>query len=262
MNAGVAVWRLARVALHLLHGAALCGLVFPFLDATGRMQRVKTWSARLVAVLGITVQARGTAPSGPVLVVSNHVSWLDILALNAVQPLRFVSKADVRRWPLVGWLVACGGTLFIERDRKRDALRVVHQVADALREGHQVAVFPEGTTSDGHGLLPFHANLLQAAVSTSTRFQPVALRFSDEREAVSQTAAYVGDTHLLESVWRIAGAHGLRAEVRWLDPVSPGELDRRVLSDRLRVMILHALSEVEVRDGPSLPLPGGGRGLG
>ena len=98
-----------------------------------------------------------------------------------MRPARFVSKADVRHWPLLGWLVACGGTLFIERERKRDALRVVHQMAEALQAGETVAVFPEGTTSDGHGLLPFHANLLQAAIATETPVQPVALRYHRRR---------------------------------------------------------------------------------
>src|SRR6185295_16037591 len=149
------------------------------------LKRVGWWNARLLRLLGIALHSSGTPRQGATLIVANHVSWLDILAINAVHPCRFVSKADVRHWPLIGWLVACGGTLFIERERKRDALRVVHQVADALRQGQTLAVFPEGTTSDGHGLLPFHANLLQAAVATSTPVQPVALRFSDATHEVS-----------------------------------------------------------------------------
>lgn len=227
--------------LHLLHGALLCAAVFPFLTPARRQQRVGWWSRRMLHMLGITLASRGTPRGGATLLVANHVSWLDILAINAVQPARFVSKADVRGWPLIGWLVACGGTLFIERERKRDALRVVHQVAEALQQGQVVAVFPEGTTSEGHDLLPFHANLLQAAISTGTPIQPVALRFSDAKDAVSAAAPYVGDTHLLRSLWMVVTAHGLRAQLRWLPATDARHADRRALALTLRQQIRDAL---------------------
>lgn len=236
-----AAWRLARALVHVLHGVLICALVFPFLGTAQRMQRVQWWSARLLALLGIALQSLGAPRGGATLVVANHVSWLDILAINAVQPVRFVSKADVRRWPVIGWLVACGGTLFIERERKRDALRVVHQMAEALRAGHSVAVFPEGTTSPGDVLLPFHANLLQAAIATGTAMQPVALRFSDDAGEVSRAACYVGDMTLLASVWAIARASGVRAQVTWLAPMASVHADRRVLAEHLRGAIAEAL---------------------
>src|SRR6185295_28294 len=149
------------------------------------LKRVGWWNARLLRLLGIALHSSGTPRQGATLIVSNHVSWLDILVINAVHPVRFVSKAEVRHWPLLGWLVACAGTLFIERERRRDALRVVHQVAAALRAGEIVALFPEGTTSDGNGVLPFHANLLQAALSAHAPMQPIALRYSDAHAPLS-----------------------------------------------------------------------------
>jgi len=230
----VASWRLASAVTHLLHGTVICAVVFPFIGHDKRREHVGRWSARMLRRLGIELISRGAPRTGATLVVANHVSWLDILAINAVSPARFVSKSDVRAWPLIGWLVACGGTLFIERERKRDALRVVHQVAAALQEGHIIAVFPEGTTSEGHGLLPFHANLLQAAVSTGTPVQAVALRFSDAQQRVSLAAAYVGDTHLLRSVWSVVTASQMRAQLHWLSPVDSQGADRRLLSDALK----------------------------
>jgi len=110
-----------------------------------------------------------------------------------------------------------------------------------LKKGDTIAVFPEGTTSEGHGLLPFHANLLQAAVSTGVPVQPVALRFSDALEPVSQAAAYVGDTHLIRSLWMIVTARAMRVRVAWLPAVESGGADRRELSDTLREAILGAL---------------------
>ena len=199
-------WRLARGVAHALHGLAICAVVFPFVDAAGRDRRIAWWSARMLRVLGIGLDARGAPVRGPMLVVANHVSWLDVLAINSLLPVRFVAKADLRRWPLIGWMAACGGTLFIERERKRDALRVVQQIAAALRAGERVAVFPEGTTSGGERLLPFHASLLQAAVATGTALQPIALRFSDASGRVSARAAYVGDMSIASSAWLVAGA--------------------------------------------------------
>jgi 1-acyl-sn-glycerol-3-phosphate acyltransferase len=117
--------------------------------------------------------------NGPVLLVANHISWLDIVVLHAARHCRFVSKAMCKRWPLIGTLATGAGTLYIERESRRDAMRVVHHMADALQAGDILAVFPEGTTSDGISLLPFHANLIQAAVSAGAPVQPVALRFID-----------------------------------------------------------------------------------
>jgi 1-acyl-sn-glycerol-3-phosphate acyltransferase len=229
-----ALWRIARALVHVLRGIFICAFIFPRLDRSARMAHVGRWNTRMLQLLGITVRGHGTPLPGPVLLVANHVSWLDILAINAVHTARFVSKADVRHWPVLGWLVACGGTLFIERERKRDAMRVVHQVAAALDDGDVIAMFPEGTTSDGHGLLPFHANLMQAAVATGAPVQPVALRFSDADEAISSAAAYIGDMTLLQSLWRIVWAERLCVDVTLLAPLPTQGLERREVSDTAR----------------------------
>ncbi len=236
-----ALWRVLRTVLHLLLGMGVCAFLLPFLKPPQRLHRVGAWCDRLLKVLGIAVHVTGTPHPGPVLLVANHVSWLDIVAINAVHTARFVSKADVRRWPLIGWLVACGGTLFIERERKRDAMRVVHHVADSLKAGDVIAVFPEGTTSDGHGLLPFHANLLQAAVATGTPVQPVALRYADAGSDISPAAAYIGDMTLVQSLWWITRAEGLRVQVALLPPQATAGRDRRIASEAARAAIANAL---------------------
>ena len=240
-----AVWRLARMVFEGLRGLLICAFVFPFLKRPQRMRHVGVWAARTLGAFGIALDVNGKMRSGPVLITANHISWLDILAIDAVQPVRFVSKADVRHWPVMGWMVACGGTLFIQRERKRDAMRVVHQVAQAFQDGDTVAVFPEGTTSDGTGLLPFHANLLQAAIATETPVQAVALRYSDAHEPVSQAVAYIGETTLAQSLWMIACADELRVSVVLLDSQGTRHLDRRALARKLRVEIAGALGVVE-----------------
>jgi 1-acyl-sn-glycerol-3-phosphate acyltransferase len=237
----VGAWRIVRAIVHLLHGIFIIRIRFGALDERERMLRVQWWSAKLLRLLGVTLVAEGTPRAGAKLVVSNHVSWLDIVAINAVVPSRFVSKAEVRHWPLVGGLVSGAGTLYIERERRRDAMRVVHQMAQALQAGGTLAVFPEGTTSDGNALLPFHANLLQAAIATETPVQPVVLRFSDAMRPVSPAAAYVGETTLLQSVAMIVGARGLRAHVQVLSAHATAHADRRALAAHLRELMAACL---------------------
>jgi 1-acyl-sn-glycerol-3-phosphate acyltransferase len=236
-----ASWRLLRTLLHIVQAVLRCSLLFPFLDGPARLQQVQRWCIGLLHCLDITVHACGSVRSGPVLVVANHISWLDIPAIIAVHPVRFVSKSDVKHWPVLGWIVACGGTLFIEREKKRDALRVVHHIAEALKAGDALAIFPEGTTADGHALLPFHANLLQAAIATETPVQPVALRYADATSPISAAAAYVGDTSLLQSLWRVATASNLRVSVQVLPPEGTRYLDRRALTQRVQGEIEAAL---------------------
>lgn len=243
MRSLVAVGRLLRLVPHVLHGLWIVRQRFELLDAAGRHQLIQWWSVKTLRILGIELQAHGAAlPSGHLL-VANHVSWLDIAAVHAVLPqARFVSKADVKHWPLVGALVEGAGTLFIERSSKRDALRVVHQTAAALQAGDCVAVFPEGTTGAGPELLPFHANLLQAAVSTQAPVLPVVLRWHEPGERFSVAARFIGDTTLVQSLWRIASARGLGIDVQVLPSVQPEGQDRRALGEALRDTISAALA--------------------
>ena len=251
MRAGRAAWRLLRMLLHLLHGMAVMALRFPTLDAAGRHQRIQWWSAKLVRVAGLQLSVSGTPRPGATLLLANHISWLDIAAIHAVAPqARFVSKAEVLAWPLLGWLIKGAGTLFIERERKRDALRVLHQVAEALKAGDTVAVFPEGTTGDGATLLPFHANLMQAAISTGTPVQGAALRYSDPAHRFSPAAQFLGETTLLQSVWRMLSAQGLHVHVELLQPQGARHADRRALAEYLRSQIHAQLHDTAPPQSP------------
>ena len=247
-----AIWRLARVALHLLHGLAVVWLELPRSSPTERARRIGWWSARLLRLLGIALHADGAPRRGAKLLVANHVSWLDIVAIHAVCPeARFVAKADVVGWPVLAGLIAAAGTLYIRRDSKRDALHVIRDMAVALRAGATIAVFPEGTTSDGRGVLRFHANLLQAAIAAGAAVQPLALRYADDRDPVSPAAAYVGDTPLWRSLWRVARARGLVVRLQWLPERAAGSGGRRVLAHELRAAIGTALREKRaVSSGP------------
>jgi 1-acyl-sn-glycerol-3-phosphate acyltransferase len=237
----VALWRLARVGGLIVAGVLRCAFIFPFATPAQRLWQTGRWCGQVARALGMTVESNGRSHDGAALIVANHISWLDILAINAVHPARFVSKADVKHWPVLGWLIGCGGTLFIERERKRDALRVVHQIAASLKQGDTIAMFPEGTTGDGSTLLPFHANLLQAAISTDAMLQPIALRYVDDDSAPSQAVVWVGDATLAESLRKVVFARGLRVVVTQLAPLPSAGQDRRELSARVRREIGQAL---------------------
>ena len=241
----LAAWRLLRSVVHGVHGLTIVLLRFHSIDAAQREAYIQWWATKMLRTMGIALRVEGTPRAGGTLMVLNHVSWLDIMAVHAVCPrARFVSKADVRQWPLVSRLVDAAGTLYLERERKRDALRVVHLMASALTAGEMVAVFPEGTTSDGRALLPFHANLLQAAIATGTPVQPVALRFSDRRDAVmSRAIEFVGETTLLQSLWRVAGGDDVTVHVQLLPTVASVGAERRALSESLRARIGVALDQ-------------------
>jgi 1-acyl-sn-glycerol-3-phosphate acyltransferase len=237
------VFRLVRAVLHGFHGLAIALVAFPRLDVAARLERIRWWSAKMLRVLGVDHVVDGEPAIAAGLIVANHVSWLDIMAVHAVVPeARFVSKADVKAWPLVSRLVDAGGTLYLERERKRDALRVVHAVAASLTAGQTVAIFPEGTTSTGHGLLPFHANLLQAAVATASSVQPIALRYSDSTHAVSEAVEFVGRTTILESLWGTACGDGIVVRLAVLPARDASGADRRELARRLQADIASALA--------------------
>jgi 1-acyl-sn-glycerol-3-phosphate acyltransferase len=241
-----ALWRLLRVVLHVLHALAIMALRFGRYDTATKQQMVGWWSAKLLRLAGIGLQVQGTPRAGGTLVVANHVSWLDIAAIHAACPqARFVSKADVKHWPLLGWMVTQAGTLFIERERKRDAMRMVHDMAAALQRGETVAVFPEGTTGAGETLLPFHANLLQAAIAVQAPIQPVVLHFSEPGHRYAVSAQYIGDTSLAQSIWRVITARGLTVQVQFLSPQASAHADRRTLAASLQGQIQQALDRAE-----------------
>ena len=233
-----ALIKLTRCSMHLLHGMWTILTKFSKASHEERSQHVADWSKRFLELLGVAVKVNGVPlQKGPLLVVINHVSWLDILVMLAAQPVCFVSKSEVRHWPIIGWLATNVGTLYIERTKAREALRVVHQIAENLKAGHLIAIFPEGTTSDGKRLLPFHANLMQAAISAESPVQPVALRFLEADGSLSMSPTYIDDDTLLSSVWRMLRADPVTAQLDFLRPMPTDGLDRRTLAAQLQDMI-------------------------
>ncbi len=236
MNSFKAVIKLARALLHILVGFFTILLVFPRLKSEQRQLRTQVWSLGMLRCIGIKLIVKGQpALNGPLLLVANHMSWLDITALHAARFCRFVSKADIKKWPFIGMLASGVGTLFIERESRRDAMRVVQHMTASLQAGDVLGVFPEGTTSDGSGLLPFHANLFQAAIAANAPVQPVALQFIDTRTGLQSTAPnYVGDDTLVGSVWRTLTTPDIAVVIHFGEPQLADGRDRRAMAAALR----------------------------
>jgi 1-acyl-sn-glycerol-3-phosphate acyltransferase len=215
MQQARAVWRLLWALMHICGGMWTIVTLFPRLGQQDREARVHAWAQAMLQGVGIELSIRGLpVTSGPALLVANHLSWLDIVVMHASRYCRFVSKSDIKHWPLVGTLAAGAGTLYIERESRRDAHRVVHQMAERLQLGEVLAVFPEGTTGDGITLKPFHANLLQAAISVNAPVQPIALRFVDAATGeICFAPRYIDDDSIFVSIWETLCVPRLRADV-------------------------------------------------
>lgn len=220
------ITRITRLALHFARGLVTVVFVFPSLDAGARRARIRRWSQHLLDVLNVELRMSGALAHPNVQVVANHVSWLDIFALHAVGPVRFIAKSEIARWPLIGRLVRGVGTLFVERARRRDTHRVNREVADALSGGDIVAVFPEGTVTDGSKVLPFKASLLQPAIDAGGRVQPVAIAYRGADGERARAAAY-DDVHFIGSLWRVAGEAAMRVELTASSPIATAGRHRR-----------------------------------
>lgn len=245
-------WRLARLVFHLLRGLATCALVFPWVGAALRERLVRRWSARLLAICRVRVEPlagahASAAPLAHALIVSNHISWLDIFLINSLHPCRFVAKAEIRAWPVLGWLVAQAGTVFIARGNRRELRHIFQGLVDALGQGQRVAFFPEGTTASQGRLLPFHANLFEAAIDARAPVQPYALAYVDARGDWHAAVDYTGETTFVDSILRILRGEPVVARLGCLAPIATEGAHRRELSAQAHVAIAHALGVVEVQ---------------
>ena len=254
-------YRLLRLAGHLMAGVLTILFLFPHLNTEERARRVTAWAGRLVKLAGVRVVARGRLPAvrgEGALLVANHVSWLDIHVLHSLLFTRFISKAEVKRWPVIGWLAEMTGTLFLERTKKSDAARINQLMAEHLRAGECLALFPEGTTSDGSEVKPFYATLFNPALAAGAQVWPVLIRYLDPAGHPSRAAAYYDDITLAQSLLRVLKSRGLVAEVTFLAPIRATGMHRRELAQAAESAIRDALVRAGRDTAPETParLPG------
>jgi 1-acyl-sn-glycerol-3-phosphate acyltransferase len=238
-------WRYGRLALHLVAGALSAALVYNAASLPGRRRLRQRWSAKMLAILGIRLEVEGEPIVPGSMLVANHISWVDIFVINAVAPAAFVSKADVRGWPLIGWLAARNETVFLRRGSRGHAKIVNGEIAGILAEGGCVAVFPEGTTTDGSHVLHFHAALLQPALDAGHSVQPVALSYLGADGRRSYAPAYDGEVSLGQCLAAMVAEREITARVRLAPALAAhAATDRRTLARQTRERIVLAVDSV------------------
>ncbi|MEO7578345.1 MAG: lysophospholipid acyltransferase family protein [Massilia sp.] len=230
--------RLMLVLLHLLKGLCICTLVFPWLGPERRLDRVGRWSAQLLRIFRVSVElAPGSCVAANGLWVANHISWIDVFVINALFPARFVAKSDVKRWPLIGALCTRAGTIFLARANRRDLRRTMDLLIAALHTGERVVVFPEGTSAAQGAMLPFRANLFEAAIGARVTVQPVAIRYVDAEGRLHDAVEYIGSITLLESMVAILSGKPVRALLHTLPALPLDTSDRRHLAQQAHCAI-------------------------
>ncbi|HEY9193013.1 MAG TPA: lysophospholipid acyltransferase family protein [Methyloversatilis sp.] len=230
-------WRIARLITHVADGCSRVAVLYPLVSERTRRKIRARWSRQLLRMLGIELQAGGPLPRPGQLLVSNHISWVDVFVINAISPLGFVCKDEVRSWPVLGWLVARNDTVFIRRSSRSSAGEVRRQLVGSLACGRSVMVFPEGTTTDGRSMLPFRAALFQAAIDAGRPVKPVRLSYLAHTGELSDATTFIGDTTFWQSVCRIARAPRTVARVELLPAVPTGGQTRRDLAQTAHVRI-------------------------
>jgi 1-acyl-sn-glycerol-3-phosphate acyltransferase len=237
------VFRLSLVFFHLFQGLATCALLFPWISGARRDDHVQRWSKALLGICGVQVEQRpGAAALAHAMIVANHVSWLDIFVINTLHPCRFVAKSEIRAWPVLGWLVAQAGTVFIARGNRRDLRHIFKGMVASLQAGERVAFFPEGTTAAQGTVLPFHANLFEAAVDAGVPVQPYALRYVDAQGALHTTVDFTGDMTFAASMVAILKGPPVRAQLTCLAPIAGAGAHRRELAEAAHDAIAGALA--------------------
>jgi 1-acyl-sn-glycerol-3-phosphate acyltransferase len=232
---------LAVISLGTLLAAAITALErLVRHDLMPTRQRLTCWFlARLAAALPFRLQVLGELPRQPMLWVSNHVSWTDIPLLGMLTPLSFLSKAEVRTWPVAGWLAHKAGTLFIRRGSGDSGL-LNQQLGRHLQQGRNLLIFPEGTTTDGLDLRTFHGRLLSSAIDSGVSVQPVAIRYLRNGQPCS-VAPFIGDDDMLSHLLRLLGSDLSEVQIQLLTPIASANLNRNGLARAAQQSIREAL---------------------
>jgi 1-acyl-sn-glycerol-3-phosphate acyltransferase len=239
-----ASYRLARLTVHFAVGLAAASVMQ--LLCLRRRQAVLAWWARgVLAALGVRVHMSGAAPRAHGLVVANHVSWLDVVAVCAARPALFVCKSEIAAWPAIGWLLRRAGMIFIRRRSFRAVWRLNLELRARFMEEQSVAAFPESTTTEGHEVLPFKPGLFQPAVERGLPVYPMAIAYS------SSAAAFVGEMTFVESLLAVAAARALVVQVAVLPPLETRGLQRREVAERARDAIRARLPGLQLYAGAS-----------
>lgn len=213
-----------RILIHVLVGICVIAVAWPFTVKATKTNLTRWWSKKLLNHFGITVTAHGHIPDSQfsnTMFLANHISWADIYALNSVLPLQFIAKSDINNWPILGYLVRKSGTIFINRNSRKDTSRIVETTTEHLLAGGNIGFFPEGTTSDGTTLLRFKSSIVQAAINAKSTIHPVAIRYPMPDGSINTDIAYAGETTMKEAMIAALKQKKSIVTLHFLPPIQP-----------------------------------------
>jgi 1-acyl-sn-glycerol-3-phosphate acyltransferase len=224
-----------RLLAAFVDAFAIVWFKFPRATREQKLAHIQRWSTHVLKVIGvhlnITASSTRIGPLKTQLLVANHVSWLDVLVIQALHPCVFVAKSEVRHWPLVGSIAKACGVVFVDRSSSSSARKMVDDVANALHHGYCVAGFPEGTSSEGYDVSLFHANLFEAAIYRDVNVLPIALRYTNAHTGeLCLRAAFVGDIGFIESLHQVMTTRHIHVGVNIGKTLSPQGHSRRTLA--------------------------------
>jgi 1-acyl-sn-glycerol-3-phosphate acyltransferase len=240
-------YKIALIALLFACGLAIAGIIFPILGVLCKPTNAKNnrgviklaWLKWFAIILNLQITQEGEFPGKTSFLVSNHISWIDIIALGQFSPAHFVAKSDILTWPIIGYLAKQGGTVFVRRGDKQQAKAIAEKMVWLLKQNSTVIAFPEGTTTLGDDVLPFHASLFQAALLTKTTVQPIAIQY--QGEAV-HSAPFVGDDEFVPHLLKMLAMDKIEVRITFLPTIMTVSKNRQSVSNEARAMILESVT--------------------
>ncbi len=241
------LWRLFLLLSFLLLGVLLTLVMLPDMHdgiPGKRVQKIRRWWYQcLLRALKVEIEQVGHPIDQPALWVANHISWLDIPLLGSLGLLGFLSKAEIRHWPVIGWLAGSTGTLFIERGGKNASQIASKYIAEHINRGHSILVFPEGKTTRGATVERFHARLFAPAIDHGLMVQPVVIRYFHDDGKVHQILPFVDHEPFFGNLWKVLGEKRILATVVFLEAVNAADFsERRRLAEHVHAKVLEAFN--------------------
>ena len=219
--------------IHLVIGI-LCIVFFPIINRKSRRNLIKLWSLLLLKIFKINLivnnDLKKILAKKNYLIVSNHISWLDIFVINSAYPVTFVAKHSISKWPILNWLVKASETIFIDRKRITKIKETSREIENFLENKGSICIFPEGTSTDGSKLLDFKSNLLQTAINKDIEILPVAIQYLHNNKFCS-APAYYNDLSLFDSIINLIKFDNIVAKLTIL-PEIKSNFNRKVLANK------------------------------
>ena len=235
-------YKLILIIILFINGLIIAAGIFPavnLLYSTGnakiKRDALKTrWLSRFSAIIKLQIAKEGELPELGTLIVSNHISWLDIIVIGQYLPAYFVAKSDISSWPIIGYLARQGGTIFIRRGNKQHIKITAEKMVWLLKQNNNIIAFPEGTTTNGAEVLNFHSSLFQPALLTKSAVQPVAIQYQGEAK---DHAPFIGDDGFVPHLIRMLSLDKIEVNLSFLPVIASTGKSRNELSLETRDLI-------------------------